>query len=54
MSLAIAVFGLSLRVEASLTSLYIDTRSHSFAFCRDTWFVTPSGKYRHWLIEKLV
>ncbi|ASY55409.1 hypothetical protein [Sinorhizobium sp. CCBAU 05631] len=60
MRLSLALFGRSITVEAcGLSYLYIETNSREFTYDRHQWFElpaaergSPSGEFRHWLLEK--
>lgn len=53
MSFQFAAFGHHIEVVNRLPhAFYIFTDRHEFAWSREEWFQSPSGKWRHWVIEK--
>lgn len=53
MSFQFAAFGSHIEVVNRLPhAFYIFTSRHEFAWSREEWFQLPSGKWRHWVIEK--
>jgi hypothetical protein len=53
MSIRLAMFGHRIEIENRLPhAIFISTTSHEIAWHREDWFKWPSGKWRHWIVEK--
>lgn len=53
MSFQLAAFGHHIEVVNRLPhAFYVFTNRHEFAWSREEWFQSPSGNWRHWVIEK--
>ena len=53
MQLQLSFFGLSIEFVCRLPgAFYVFTRNHEFAWGREDWYEWPSGKWRHWVIER--
>jgi hypothetical protein len=53
MKIKLPLIGLSIEIVCRLPgAFYVFTPNHEFAWGREDWYEWPSGKWRHWVIER--
>lgn len=53
MKIKLPLIGFSIEIVCRLPdAFYIFTPNHEFAWSRVDWYQWPSGKWRHWVVER--